>query len=115
MDGDSFSTTTEFLATAKREKRAVFVGEEAGGGDEGNTSGADADLVLPNSRLEFRIPLVRYELAGAEYGCRSGVLPDVPVEETIEDVLAERDAPLAKALELAAGVTTSSSAGAPRF
>lgn len=38
MNGGSFSTTCEFLSNLHYNKRATFVGEEAGGGYYGNTS-----------------------------------------------------------------------------
>jgi Peptidase family S41 len=39
MNGGSFSTTCEFLATLHSHGGAIFVGEETGGGYYGNTSG----------------------------------------------------------------------------
>jgi hypothetical protein len=62
-DGRSFSATAEFCAIARSNERGVFIGEETGGGYYGNTSGDDITIILPNSRIECRIPLVKYTMA----------------------------------------------------
>jgi uncharacterized protein (TIGR03435 family) len=92
MNGGSFSTTCEFLATLHHKGGATFIGQETGGGYYGNTSGASAALRLPNSKLTLPLPLVGYYLAidGTEQGSH-GIRPDHPVEYSIQDVLAHRD------------------------
>ena len=101
MNGGSFSTTCEFLSMLHERGGAAFVGEETGGGYYGNTSGADASLVLPNSKLILPLPLVGYYMAieGATQGTH-GIRPDYPVSYTIEDILAARDRGMETALRL---------------
>ncbi len=101
MNGGSFSTTCEFLATLHHRGGAVFVGEETAGGYYGNTSGASASVRLPASKLTLPVQLVGYYLAidGADQGNR-GVRPDQPVEYSIEDILAGRDREMEIALRL---------------
>jgi Periplasmic protease len=77
INGGSFSTTAEFLSQLQYHKRALFIGEESGGGYYGNTSGFLPILTLPNTKLTLRIPLMTYYLAvGNSYPPRKGVVPD---------------------------------------
>jgi hypothetical protein len=80
IDGGTFSTAAEFCAVAHSLGRATFVGEETGGGYEGNASGTFA-MTLPHTGIRVVIPLVRYELAVVppkERGRR--ILPDYRLE-----------------------------------
>jgi C-terminal processing protease CtpA/Prc len=102
INGNSFSTTSEFLSHAHARKRAEFIGEESGGGYYGNTSGPGALLSLPNTKLQAYVPLMTYYMAVRDYKAAShGVVPDHPVKYTIDELLAGSDKELALALELA--------------
>jgi Peptidase family S41 len=102
INGGSFSTTSEFLSHAHFHKRATFIGEESGGGYYGNTSGPSLRLTLPHSNVQVRVPLMTYYMAVSGYQAKAhGVLPDCPVEYTIEELLAGKDKELALAFELA--------------
>jgi C-terminal processing protease CtpA/Prc len=101
MNGGSFSTTCEFLATLHNHGGAVFVGEETAGGYYGDTSGAEASLALPHSKLILPVHLVGYYLAiGGATQAAHGIRPDYPVEYSIEDILAGRDRAMEVALRL---------------
>jgi CubicO group peptidase (beta-lactamase class C family) len=102
MNGGSFSTTCEFISIMHFHHRAVFIGEEAGGGYYGNTSGFMPILALPNTKLTLRVPLMKYVLAVSGYRFpKRGVMPDYPIQPTIADMLAGRDPQMAFALTLA--------------
>lgn len=101
MNGGSFSTTSEFLSMLRSHKRATFVGEEAGGGFKGNSSGSIMAMVLPATQVFLRIPMMTYYLAVEGGDPRRGVLPDYKVQPTIADVLSGKDPAMTKALELA--------------
>jgi hypothetical protein len=102
INGGSFSTTCEFTSTVHFHKRATFIGEEAGGAYYGNTSGYRARIVLPNTKLEVSIPLQTYYLAVSGYPqADRSVMPDYPVHDTIQDLLAGRDKEMELALKLA--------------
>lgn len=102
MNGGSFSTTSEFLSIAHHNRRAVFVGEEAGGGYYGNTSGPSLTVTLPNTGLVLRSPLLRYELAVEGFNpIDRGVPPHHRVAPDVADLLAGRDPAMAYALDLA--------------
>jgi len=102
INGNSFSTTSEFLSHAHARKRAAFLGEGSGGGYYGNTSGPGAFLTLLNSKLQAYVPLMTYYMAVRDYKASShGVVPDYPVQYTINELREGKDKELALALELA--------------
>jgi hypothetical protein len=102
INGNSFSTTSEFLSHAHARKRASFIGEESGGGYYGNTSGPGCLLTLPHTKLQAYVPLMTYYMAVHGYKDAShGVVPDHPVTYTIDELLEGKDKELGLALELA--------------
>jgi Peptidase family S41 len=102
INGGSFSTTSEFLSQAHFHKRAVFIGEESGGGYYGNSSGMMPAVVLPNTKITVRVPLVTYYMAVSGYKAAAhGVVPDYLVNHTIDDLIAGRDKDMEIALQLA--------------
>jgi C-terminal processing protease CtpA/Prc len=102
INGNSFSTTSEFLSHAHARKRAEFIGEESGGGYYGNTSGPGAILTLPNTKLQAYVPLMGYYMAVRnDKAANHGVVPDHAVKYTIDELVAGNDKELALALELA--------------
>jgi hypothetical protein len=77
IDGGSFSTTSDTCVSLRELGRAVFVGEETGGGYSGNTSGITPTLTLPYTKLRVRVPLVRFfNVTRGEQPLDRGVLPD---------------------------------------
>jgi len=98
IDGLSFSTTGESTSLFHFHKKAVFLGEECGAGYYGNTSGSTASVTLPRTGLQVRIPLTLYTLAVEGYPKDWGIVPDIAVAPSIEDLLAGRDAVMDKAL-----------------
>ena len=104
IDGGTFSTAADVATVAHANRLATFFGEETGGGYEGNNSGSSEILRLPNSGVAVSVPHWNYRTAGIGPGHEGrGVVPDVAVRATIEDVLAGRDAVLERALEHARG------------
>lgn len=102
INGDCFSTTAEFLTAVHDHHRATFIGEESGGGYYGNTSGGQAILTLPGTKVRLAVPLMTYHLSVKNTHIPSrGVLPDVPIYPTIEDYLSGKDVEWEQALALA--------------
>lgn len=101
MNGGSFSTTCEFLSNLHYRKRATFIGEEAAGGYYGNSSGAVPALVLPNSKVVVRIPLMTYYLAVKGADPKRSILPDYEIKPAIQELLSGTDKAMAKAVQLA--------------
>jgi hypothetical protein len=98
INGLSFSATGETTSLFHFHKKAVFFGEECGAGYYGNTSGFSVMATLPKTRIQVRIPLVVYTVAVDGYPKDRGLVPDVPVTATIEDLLAGRDPVMERAL-----------------
>jgi hypothetical protein len=100
INGNSFSGTGECTSLIHYHKKAVFIGEECGSGYYGNTSGFMPELTLPNSKLRVRIPLLRYTMAVSGYPEDRGIIPEHPVEPSIEDLIKGRDVVMEYALAL---------------
>jgi hypothetical protein len=101
MNGGSFSTTCEFLSNLHDRKRATFVGEEAGGGYFGNTSGPTVRVTLPNTQVRVIVPLRTYYVAVKDGIPNRSILPDYEVRQSINDVLSGNDTVMLQAIELA--------------
>ena len=101
INGNSFSTTSEFLSHVHFRKRATFIGEESAGGYYGNSSGFMPRLTLPNTKVMVGVPMMTYYMAVSGYKDASrGVVPDHEVKYTIAELIAGTDKELALALEL---------------
>lgn len=93
LNGNSFSVTTELGARIHADKRAVFIGQESGGGYKVNSSGIFAITQLPNSKIDLGIGMFGFNMANVSaypYSDR-GIIPDYPVEPTAEDVIHQHD------------------------
>jgi SAM-dependent methyltransferase len=99
IDGLSFSATGESTSLYHYHHKAVFFGEECGAGYYGNTSGFMPLATLPNTRIQMGIPMILYTMAVEGYPKDRGIIPDVPVTPTIEDLLAGRDPAMDRALD----------------
>lgn len=93
IDGRSFSATAEFCAITRFHERAVFIGEEASGGYEGNNSGGSILLTLPESKLRLAIPTYKYVSAVDidKYPKGRGILPHHEVIPTINGLANGKD------------------------
>ncbi|MCP4273696.1 MAG: hypothetical protein GY781_17350 [Gammaproteobacteria bacterium] len=101
IDGWCFSTCADVATVLHHNKWATFIGEETGGGYSGNTSGSSKTLTLPNSNIRINIPMWKYTTAnlGHQFHGR-GVIPDYPVQQTLDDLINNRDAVMDKVVEL---------------
>ncbi|GAB5523149.1 MAG: S41 family peptidase [Roseivirga sp.] len=96
-DGWSFSTCADVATVLHHHKWATFLGEETGGGYDGNTSGNSQTLTLPHSGISINLPMWMYTTANAGhkfYG--RGVLPDYRVVASPRDFIEGKDVVLAK-------------------
>ncbi|NCU05842.1 MAG: hypothetical protein GXC73_17895 [Chitinophagaceae bacterium] len=100
INGLSFSTTADFCAIAKSNNRGSFIGEETGGACEGNTSGKMKTVSLPNSGLILKIPLFKYmnDVKAIPLTGR-GIIPDVKIIPSIEDIILQKDIQLQYTLQ----------------
>jgi C-terminal processing protease CtpA/Prc len=100
IDGGTFSTSADVCAQLRSLTKATFIGEETGGAFEGNTSGLNAQIVLPHSTLKLKIQMYGYwnDVTGGIHG--RGILPDRNVLRTVDDVLDGTDSALDLAISL---------------
>ena len=103
---ESLSAATLFPAFLVRNHRAVTVGRETGSAYHYLTASKFADIQLPNSKIQVRIPLVKEvfdDVVNDRVPYGRGLLPDYEVPVTYEEFFtAENDIILEKALELIA-------------
>jgi C-terminal processing protease CtpA/Prc len=88
-DASNSSATFYLARVMKLGKVATLVGQTTGGTQKGINGGAMFFLRLPNSGIEMDIPLIGnfpYKEAPD-----LGIVPDVVVEKTLEDVMEGRD------------------------
>ena len=101
---NSFSAATDFPARLVRANRAVTIGRETGTAYHYMTALKFARLFLPNSRIEYQLPLVKL-VATTDVTPRfpygRGLLPDYEVPLTREEFFSStEDVILARALEI---------------
>lgn len=97
----SGSTTSEFLAYTKSNKRATIIGEECNGAYEGGNGGSFLHFDLPNSKISFGTPLIYYDNAVTPVEPKGrGTMPDYPVDWKMQDLMRGLDTQLNFALEL---------------
>jgi hypothetical protein len=100
-NGFTASASTMLTSWLKQYTEATLVGSQAGGGYNGNNGGAFPTLTLPKSKIEIRFPAYRLILdPNSEH--RRGIIPDIVVHETIEQVLQKQDAEMEAILALIA-------------
>jgi hypothetical protein len=92
--GLTYSAGATFVTLLKNYTNAFFIGEEVGGGYYGNSSGIRLTLLLPHSKLEIGIPLLKFSLVTKDekvpFG--HGLQPDLAVQPTISQFLNGYDA-----------------------
>lgn len=86
IGGPTFSASTLFAHTVKGQPNVTLVGEEAGGGWHGNNGLLIPDVILPNTRMRVRMPLFRLIQYNHIPKDGRGVMPDLFVPPTIENV-----------------------------
>lgn len=84
--GNSFSATTLFAKALKGQKNVTVIGEETGGGAYGNTAWMIPDVVLPNTKIRFRLPRFRLVMDKDLVKEGRGLIPDIEVGPTPETI-----------------------------
>ncbi|WP_294299975.1 S41 family peptidase [uncultured Chryseobacterium sp.] len=91
INGGSFSASSIFSAKLKNDKRAVLVGEETGGANDGTVAGFYSYQTLPNSRIDLPIGVLLVQPNINFTDTKKGVVPDVKISETMQDLLDGKD------------------------
>jgi hypothetical protein len=97
-DGWCFSSTGHMLSLLRCHRRGVFIGEESGGSTACND--ASKEHVLKHTGLRLNLPRRTFATSARCLPLGSGILPDIEVRPTIQDLIAGRDVVLEKAISL---------------
>ena len=102
IGGNTFSAGSAFALSAKNDKNITLVGEETGGGYYFHTAQFIALYELPNSKIMVRMPFVKIDKYVLDHSVPkgSGVLPDVEVILTVEDLIKGTDSQLDGVIKL---------------
>ena len=98
--GNSFSATAIFAHSLKGQSNVKIIGEETGGGAYGNTAWMIPELKLPNTGLRFHLPKFRLVMDKNLVREGRGVMPDIAVAPTAEDIRKGIDVKIAAVREL---------------
>src|SRR5690554_125748 len=99
----SFSAASIFAALFKKYGRGVIIGQETGGAYCHVNALKNANILLPNTHTEIKMPLVQVvfdEKANAINPWGRGVLPNLEIPLTFEVFTEKEDIILTKALQL---------------
>jgi C-terminal processing protease CtpA/Prc len=94
VNGMSFSASSIISSKLKNDKRAVLVGEETGGTNDGTVAGQISTTKLPNSKLYFPVWLMFIQPNIEFTNTKKGVTPDVEILPTLEEILQKKDVEL---------------------
>ena len=97
--GNTFSAATIFCKTIGHQGNVTIVGEETGGGAYGNNAWLIPDIILPNTKVRFRLPLFRMVVDKDEVKGR-GVVPTVQVNPSVEAIRRNIDFKMEKVIEI---------------
>jgi hypothetical protein len=100
IGGNSFSATTLFTNSIIEQGNVIVVGEETGGGAYGNTAWLIPDVKLPETKVQFRLPLFRLVMDKNQPKTGHGIMPEVEVKPNVEAIRRNADYKLDKAIEL---------------
>lgn len=100
INGNTASQAGEFSGLLKDKTQAVFIGEETQGNPKLLCGGHIATLMLPNSKIRMEIPLQRVEVNIGFSAKGRGLIPDLKVDSSLENVISEKDEVLDYALKL---------------
>jgi hypothetical protein len=90
-NGFCMSSCSDVAAVLHANKRAVFIGEETGGGYQGNTSGLMPTVTVFGG-LRLTVPLLKYTTAvDPTVNVGHGTMPDHTVVSSLADVVNKKD------------------------
>jgi hypothetical protein len=88
------------LGQAKTHLDAEFVGTETGGNPVTVVANYTVTQILPNSKIEFKLPLIKSEKNVSFSNTGRGLMPSIEVKPSVHDILNDKDVVLKKAIEL---------------
>ena len=101
INGGSFSNSVIVSACLKANTNAVFVGTESGG-NPNVLAGYAKELELPNTKIRVEIPTKQFIMTSLMSNDGRGVIPTYEIDNTIDDILHQRDGQLEFVMRLIA-------------
>lgn len=102
-NGLCMSSCSDFTAILAHNKKALVVGQESGGGYQGNTSGMMPETSIPTG-LSISVPLQKYTNAvDPKTNFGRGTIPDYILYPSVEDWMDRKDVEMEFVLKLIAG------------
>ncbi len=100
IDGSSFSMGGYMPAKLKHYKKAIFIGEETGGGEEGSNAVLFYTLNLPNTHLRVKLPyyFLDHKVNVNEPG--RGIIPDHTIKYALKYRISNQDLDMEKTISL---------------
>lgn len=95
MNGNCFSTTGHFLALLKYHEIGTLIGEESGGSFA--CTDASRSMALKHTQLQFRYSTKIFQVAVDGLTPGRGIMPDIQITPTLEDILSKKDLEMEKA------------------
>jgi len=91
VNGGSMSATAIFCDILYTNHRAIFIGEECGGGYK-TCNGNAVNLTLPLTRIAFSIPLRKFYISASGNPFKNQCLdPDIKIKNTYSDFIKGKD------------------------
>jgi hypothetical protein len=91
VNGFCMSSCSDIAAVLHSNKRAILIGEETGGGYQGNTSGLMPTVTVFGG-LRLTVPLLKYTNAvDPNINVGRGTIPDHTVVSSVDDVINKKD------------------------
>lgn len=101
INGFCMSSCADLTAILKYNHRAVFIGEETGGGYQGNNSGIMPGINLRPSKMVLTLPLQKYvNVVDTTAGYGRGTMPDHTVSPATRDLIEGKDPQMDFVLDL---------------
>lgn len=91
INGGSFSASSIITAKLKYDQRATLVGEETGGANDGTVAGFYSYQKLPHSKINLPIGLLLVQPNINFLNTKRGVVPDVTITESMQDIINKKD------------------------
>ncbi len=91
INGSSFSAASILPSKLKGHQRAILVGEETGGTNDGTVAGRYSTKKLPNSKLLLPIGLMLIQPNIEFNNSKKGVIPDIEIVPSLIQVLQKKD------------------------
>lgn len=100
INAGTFSAGSSVAAHLHYSQRAIFIGEETSGSYIGSVAGFTPTIDLPNSKIMINLSLMNIRRPFFDKAWTDGgVIPDIHIEPTIQDILNNTDSVLERAVK----------------